>query len=487
MAILDSVRSRIVNAFPDNSFVNLLLSFLCMYFVNWFLDRSGGAEGWSFLKAGFQAARRRLWFANCASVVFEATVTHNLSSGSQVPCCSKCANGILHWLRDREISCPTTTHLQEVPSDNVIGCSLYQPSRPTSNFGSKFIPKDLWVESERDGVWVHCCTTNSTNILAQGEKEHVTQITLTVYARCTTAIHVFVDACEVAYQRELDDVTNKKPHIFTFEGKSDTAELQFSEMPFVTNKSFANVFFAGKAAFVQRLECFLHHTEFYTRVGIPHTFGVMLHGPPGTGKTSVIKCIAKMTNRHIIRIALSRINSAQVLLRLFTDTKINDRYVPIDRRLYVFEEIDCAKIVLQRNDNDSDDKSIQTDVILCSKIVDALKTAKDVKKNGDIEVKSTITLGDFLELLDGIHEMPGRLIVMTTNRAHMVDDAILRPGRIDLQLEMGRASREDVRDMHAMWFGRKFTDDEFEALPHLVHTHAEVCNQLFSEYCNELV
>ena len=50
--------------------------------------------------------------------------------------------------------------------------------------------------------------------------------------------------------------------------------------------------------------------------------------------------------------------------------------------------------------------------------------------------KEKITLADFLELLDGIVEMDGRIIIMTTNQREKMDTALVRPGRIDLDLEL---------------------------------------------------
>jgi len=56
-------------------------------------------------------------------------------------------------------------------------------------------------------------------------------------------------------------------------------------------------------------------------------------------------------------------------------------------------------------------------------------------------LKEKVTLADFLELLDGIVEMDGRIIIMTTNQREKMDSALVRPGRIDLDLELKPPSR----------------------------------------------
>src|SRR6478609_888646 len=55
--------------------------------------------------------------------------------------------------------------------------------------------------------------------------------------------------------------------------------------------------------------------------------------------------------------------------------------------------------------------------------------------------KERVTLADFLELLDGIVEMDGRIIIMTTNQREKMDSALVRPGRIDLDVELRPPSR----------------------------------------------
>lgn len=76
--------------------------------------------------------------------------------------------------------------------------------------------------------------------------------------------------------------------------------------------------------------------------------GLLLHGQPGTGKTSTIKAIANMTQRHIITVSLESIKTKRQLKALFHDERLHvetsekregvETYrIPINKRLFVLE------------------------------------------------------------------------------------------------------------------------------------------------------
>lgn len=210
---------------------------------------------------------------------------------------------------------------------------------------------------------------------------------------------------------------------------SASKQLTFTMNEFQTSKSFSNVYGAHVDELRERLNIFINHPEWYEERGIPHTLGVMLHGIPGAGKTSTIKAIAKDTGRHIFNLALRPYTTCKQLTNLFYDenvavvaadgSSINYR-IPLNKRIYVIEDIDCL-----------------TDVVLDRQGVHS-------KKQNHNEV---LTLSYLLNLLDGVLETPGRILVITSNFPERIDKALIRPGRIDVKVEFRKADRQFILDM----------------------------------------
>ena len=73
----------------------------------------------------------------------------------------------------------------------------------------------------------------------------------------------------------------------------------YTEFSFQSGKNFSNVFFPEKDELMKKIQFFSENESWYVENGIPYMFGLLLHGEPGCGKTSTIKAIANMTQRHI--------------------------------------------------------------------------------------------------------------------------------------------------------------------------------------------
>ena len=145
----------------------------------------------------------------------------------------------------------------------------------------------------------------------------------------------------------------------TFNYANSKATISFNLTEFNTSKTLSNIYGEGMEVVRKRIDFFNNNRDWYAKKGVPYTFGLLMHGNPGCGKTSLIKAIANVTKRHIINISLNKFTTKTQLKNLFFSDKITidkpggmteNLIIPIEKRLYVVEDIDCATdIVLDRN------------------------------------------------------------------------------------------------------------------------------------------
>ena len=133
----------------------------------------------------------------------------------------------------------------------------------------------------------------------------------------------------------------------------------YTEFSFDCGKTFKNIFFPEKEELMEKIQFFLDNKAWYVDHGIPYMFGLLLHGEPGCGKTSTIKAIANMTQRHIISVPLKNVKSTSDLYHALYEGKINKATIPMEKRLYVLEDIDCAGLddIMKRRQDKEETKS----------------------------------------------------------------------------------------------------------------------------------
>ena len=213
---------------------------------------------------------------------------------------------------------------------------------------------------------------------------------------------------------------------------------------------------------MKRLDFFTHNKAWYKKRGIPYTMGFMFYGDPGCGKTSTIKAIANHTQRHIVSVPLNKIKTVKELLNVFYNTRMNYVDIPLDKRLYVLEDIDAADLkdtVGERSDKDAENKEDsdkeegkdsgrESPMDLFGLLKNSPMGPSWDKKFG----LQKLTLANLLEVLDGVMEMEGRMLVITTNYPERLDKALIRPGRIDMKVHFSRMRGEDILDMFRHYF-----------------------------------
>jgi vesicle-fusing ATPase len=173
----------------------------------------------------------------------------------------------------------------------------------------------------------------------------------------------------------------------------------------------------------------LIRTAFYSRIinkyakayGIQHARGILLYGPPGTGKTTIARGISK-SFPHVAVISGPQlkhwhVGKSECMLRdLFKPAikawKANGQNS--DTYVYIFDEIDV--LFPKRSSNDGGRGSVRSDNSMTSQL---------------------------LTLLDGVDSPKNILIIGTTNRKEALDPALLRPGRLEVHIEIPLPDEND--------------------------------------------
>jgi hypothetical protein len=265
----------------------------------------------------------------------------------------------------------------------------------------------------------------------------------------------------------------------------------FSMKRFHTNRKFTNLFGPEIAAVSKRVRFFMNNRKWYDAKGIPYTLGLLLSGQAGAGKTSSIKCLANETQRHIININLNNdISKTQMENLFFNETMqvinaaghMETLTIAQNKRIYVLEDVDCQDdIVWERTLK----KPEETAATAAAAAQTAAKGSTDSFNIMVPNLADKIDLSFLLNLLDGILETPGRIVIMTSNQPKMLDHALIRPGRIDVIADFKKCDHETTIEMIEFFYDVSLNEEERErvrALTPFSLSPAELGKMMFENF-----
>lgn len=200
-------------------------------------------------------------------------------------------------------------------------------------------------------------------------------------------------------------------------GKSKSAISTARPLPSITLADVGGLQPEIKQEILQTLTT-LKEPERSAKIGIKPPQGILLYGPPGTGKTLLAQAIAKELGANFFSTSGSAFNE-------------------------MFVGVGASRV---RNLFQNARK--QTPAVIFIDEVDALAGRR--KQNGGEEGEKTLT--ELLVQLDGGHSNEGILFVAATNRKDMLDEAFLRPGRIDFSFQVplpDTTGRKEIIEIHA--------------------------------------
>ncbi|KAJ7103973.1 P-loop containing nucleoside triphosphate hydrolase protein [Mycena belliarum] len=347
------------------------------------------------------------------------------------------------WRRSRDFTVTATNSrrkwaVQTWVDPNVKGHAEYVP---TYEHPQLFRWRGYWVEIRRRAE------PGSMRYSGSGVYQELQAMTVTMYTLDMNALSGLVEDARARYV----EVNRPNVIIHLADASNFGPSLIWNIVKHKVRRPLSSIILEPGVVdtLVHDAQDFLASEDWYVEAGIPHRRGYLLHGPPGTGKTSTIYALAGALNLEIYSLSLASSFVDDAFLQRAASS------IP-KNALFLIEDIDCA--FASREDDDEGDMRARPG--------NAGINAGDAARSG----RPLVSLSGLLNVIDGVGSEEGKLFFATTNYIDRLDPALLRPGRIDHKVAYELST---VRQAHAL-FLRFFPSSRFPAFADVKDIKADI-------------
>ncbi|EJC99839.1 P-loop containing nucleoside triphosphate hydrolase protein [Fomitiporia mediterranea MF3/22] len=186
---------------------------------------------------------------------------------------------------------------------------------------------------------------------------------------------------------------------------------------------------------------FIASENWYADRGIPWRRGYLFHGSPGSGKTSLIHCLAGELGLDIYVVSLSK--------KSLDDSTLNELISKLPpKSIALMEDIDAAFLRGITRENDS----LGVPPMPGQSPGELVEPSGSSMSQMPMQAASSVTLSGLLAAIDGVAAQEGRLLFATTNKYNALDPALIRPGRLDVHVRFENAGKRQAAELFCCFF-----------------------------------
>ncbi|TAQ84248.1 hypothetical protein B7494_g7428 [Chlorociboria aeruginascens] len=254
------------------------------------------------------------------------------------------------------------------------------------------------------------------------------QIAISSLGRSPMILKELLEECRTNFQKSDEN----KTIIYRGAVKSGSTEPSWTRCVSRVSRPFSTIVLEEKVKvdLLKDMKEYLHPytRRWYSNRGIPYRRGYLLYGPPGTGKSSLSFAIAGYFKLKIYIVSLNSLS--------MNEENLGTLFAELPRQCVVLlEDIDTAGLTHARGQP--------------APALEVTPTAPKTPQSPPGTVVSAtqntggrISLSALLNVLDGVASQEGRVLIMTTNHLEKLDEALIRPGRVDMMVKFTLATTE---------------------------------------------